>query len=140
MKQVRSRVGDVDAAGTGDCVEREDAMPVDCEKIIYSEEYEDYIIEYFGQGEEVREIYRTPCYQLLTSRLGVAYQKATDVMEAERNSLLIIPRCFGLLSSTQLMEESGIARVQRQPNLSLYGSGVLFGIVDTGAGVRIAPL
>lgn len=111
-------------------------MAVDCEEVAYSEEYEDYIIEYFGQGQEVGEVYRTPCYQLLTNRLGVVYQKASEVVEAEKNSLLILPRCFGLLSSAQTLEEAGIARVQRLPNLSLYGQGVLLGIVDTGAGVR----
>ncbi len=111
-------------------------MAENCEEAVYSEEYEDYIIEYFGQGQEVGEIYQTSCYQLMTNRLGIIYQRASEVVEEQRNQLLIVPRCFGLLSSAQVLESSGIAQVQRQPGLSLYGQGVMLGIVDTGAGVR----
>lgn len=111
-------------------------MATDCQEAVYSEEYEDYIIEYTGPEESIEELYRTTCYQRVDSRFAVIYQKAADVIPSERNTLLIMPRCFGLLSSAQTLEETGIARVRRQPNLSLYGQGVLLGIVDTGAGVR----
>ena len=111
-------------------------MAVDCQELIYSEDYEDYIIEYTGQEESIGERYRTSCYQLVNTRFGIVYQRGEDVVPEERDSLLIIPRCFGLLSSAQTLEETGIARVRRQPNLSLYGQGVMLGIVDTGAGVR----
>lgn len=110
-------------------------MAENCEEAVYSEEYEDYIIEYFGEGREVGDIYQTSCYQLLTNRLGVIYQRADEVDVEQRNQLLILPRCFGLLSSAQVLETSGVAKVQRLPGLALYGQGVMLGIVDTGAGV-----
>ena len=113
-------------------------MAQNCEEAVYSEEYEDYIIEYFGEGREVEEFYQTSCYQLLTNRLGIIYQRADEVDVEQQNQLLILPRCFGLLSSTQVLESAGVAQVQRVPGLSLYGQGVMLGIVDTGAGVRMA--
>lgn len=39
------------------------------------------------------------------------------------------------MSSSQVLESAGILKVQRQPALSLYGSGVMVGFVDTGDGV-----
>lgn len=107
----------------------------DCQEAIYSEEHEDYIIEYYGE-EGIGEVYQTSCYQLVNSRFGVIYPRQSEVPENQRNLLLVVPRCFGLLSSTQTLEEVGVTRVRRQPNLELYGQGVMLGIVDTGAGVR----
>lgn len=111
-------------------------MAVDCQEAIYSEDYQDYIIEYYEEpGESIEEKYRTSCYQIVNTRFSIIYQNRNLVVPEEENTLLLVPRCFGLLSSTQTMEETGIARVQRQPGLSLFGQGVLLGIVDTGAGV-----
>lgn len=39
------------------------------------------------------------------------------------------------MSSSQVLETTGVARVQRQPALSLYGNGIMVGFIDTGAGV-----
>lgn len=111
-------------------------MAVDCQEQIYSEEYEDFIIEYTGQRESIEEFYGVSCYQLVDSQFGVVYQPSREVVDSQRNTLLIMPRCFGLLSSEQTLDEADIFRVRRQPNLSLYGQGVLLGIIDTGAGVR----
>ena len=109
---------------------------MDCQDIIYSEELEDNIVEYGGQPGVIAEVYETECYQLVNSRFAVIYQEESGVDNTKRNVELEIPRCFGLLSSTQTLEETGVARVRRQPGLELFGQGVLFGIVDTGAGVR----
>lgn len=109
---------------------------VDCQDKIYSEEYEDYIVEYGSQPELVSEQYQTDCYQLADSRFAIVYLEGSAVEESRRNAELAIPRCFGLLSSTQTLEETGTARVRRQPQLELFGQGVMFGIVDTGDGVR----
>ncbi len=108
---------------------------MDCQDKIYSEEYEDYIVEYGSWPELVSEQYNTECYQLVNSRFAVVYLEGAQVDRRRRNAELEIPRCFGLLSSAQLLEESGIARVRRQPRLELFGQGVMFGIIDTGAGV-----
>lgn len=109
---------------------------LDCQDKIYSEEYEDYIVEYGNRPELVPEQYETECYQLVSSRFAIVYLEGAQVDSSRRNAELEIPRCFGLLSSTQMLEETGIARVRRQPRLELFGQGVMFGIIDTGAGVR----
>jgi hypothetical protein len=108
----------------------------DCQEAIYSEEYEDYIIEYAGREEGIETLYKTNCYQLAGSGFGVIYQQASRVEEKQRNMLLMLPRCFGLLSSGEALEAAGIAGVRRQPRLELLGQGVMLGIVDTGVGVR----
>ncbi len=108
----------------------------DCQEAIYSEEYEDYIVEYAGQVQNILDFYRTDCYQLADARFGIVYLKASEVIDRQRNMLLIVPRCFGLLSSAQTLEEAEITKVRRQPGLELFGQGILLGIVDTGDGVR----
>ena len=40
---------------------------LDCQDKIYSEEYEDYIVEYGNRPELVPEQYETECYQLVSS-------------------------------------------------------------------------
>lgn len=42
-----------------------------------------------------------------------------------------IPKCYGLMCQ-EALEKSGILALQRQPNLNLYGEGVVVAIVDTG--------
>lgn len=110
-------------------------MEENCQDIVYSEDYEDFIIEYTGQRQSIEEFYQVPCYQLVDSQFAIVYQRSEDVVSSQRDTLFIMPRCFGLLSSSQTMEEADIFRVQRQPSLALYGQGVLLGIIDTGAGV-----
>lgn len=106
----------------------------DCQDAIYSEEYEDYIFEY-SREKYIQGYYGVDCYQLANARFGVLYQKSSEVISSRRDTVLVTPRCFGLLSSTQTLEEAGVMRVRRQPSLELFGSRVLLGIVDTGAGV-----
>ena len=82
---------------------------MDCQDKIYSEEYEDYIVEYGSWSELVSEQYQTDCYQLADFRFAVVYLEGSAVDESRRNAELVIPRCFGLLSSTQTLEETGAA-------------------------------
>ena len=58
-----------------------------------------------------------------------------EVQSGINNGAFIVPNCYGLMSSSQVLESAGILKVQRQPALSLYGSGVMVGFVDTGDGV-----
>ena len=44
---------------------------MDCQDKIYSEEYEDYIVEYGNRPELVPEQYETECYQLVSSRFAI---------------------------------------------------------------------
>lgn len=102
-----------------------------CTDRIYSEEYTDYLLEYFEldqtlQGEE-RE-----CANIAANRYAVIYREGGKYMPRGNRDVCVIPHCYGLLSSQQVLESTGVARVQRQPGLNLYGQGVLVGFVDTG--------
>lgn len=108
-----------------------------CQDIIYSEDYEDFIIEYAGQEETFRGNIWGACIQRVDQQFGVIYQKRENMLETWRNTVLMMPRLFGLLESEETLEEAGVMQVRRQPGLALYGQGILFGIVDTGAAVRL---
>ena len=69
---------------------------MDCQDKIYSEEYEDYIVEYGNRPELVPEQYETECYQLVSSRFAIVYLEGAQVDSNRRNAELEIPRCFGL--------------------------------------------
>lgn len=107
-----------------------------CQDIIYSEDYEDFIIEYAGQEETFRDSVWGQCIQRVDPQFGVIYQNRQNMMESWRNNILMMPRLFGLLASDEMLDESGVTQVRRQSSLALYGQGILFGIVDTGAAVR----
>ncbi len=109
---------------------------MDCQDVVYSEEYQDYIVEYGGFEQLLEDSYAQNCYQVLSNRFAVVYLRSDEVVANQRNNLLTIPRCFGLLSSAQTLEVTGVNRVRRQSGLSLYGNEVLVGIIDTGAGVK----
>ena len=61
---------------------------VDCQDKIYSEEYEDYIVEYGSWSELVSEQYQTDCYQLADFRFAVVYLEGSAVDESRRNAEL----------------------------------------------------
>lgn len=46
-------------------------------------------------------------------------------------SYLSFPKCY-TLQSAKALEETGVSRIQRNPNFNLYGEGTLIGIIDTG--------
>lgn len=47
-----------------------------------------------------------------------------------------MPACYGLMSSEPALASAGITKVRNQPNLSMYGQGVMVGFIDTGYAVR----
>lgn len=110
-------------------------MDIECINRIYSEDYQDYIVEYTGVPSFLEEQYGDDCFQIITNRFAVAFSYGKEVESGINSGAYIVPLCYGLMSSAQVLEATGVAKVQRQPALSLYGSGVLVGFIDTGAGV-----
>lgn len=110
-------------------------MP-DCREQIYSNDYYDMIIN----TDEVADI--TPVEGVCTQRIGKNFivfyypRELFPVSDLISYAYSIIPKCFGLLDQTAL-EASGIIRLQNQPVLSLKGSGVMVGFIDTGERVII---
>lgn len=105
-------------------------MPENCVNQIYSEEYLDYLVEYFQQ--EDYEENEPNCYNVASNRFAVLYEPGDSYSSEVLTRAKVIPHCYGLLSSSEVLEASGIARVQRQPGLNFYGQGVMIGFVDTG--------
>ncbi|MEG0804862.1 MAG: S8 family peptidase [Lachnospiraceae bacterium] len=96
-----------------------------CLEKIYSNEFFDYIVE----KEKIPE---GSCAQTLNSRYDSIYYKGgKGKNNIQEGTYTAIPKCYTTLDQSAL-EESGILKVQSQPNLSLKGRGVLIGFVDTG--------
>lgn len=103
-----------------------------CTDQIYSEEYRDYIVEHIGDANLIPRWYSSDCFQVASNRYAVLYIDHRRVDFSDALDVYIIPHVYGLLSSEDLLEQIGVAKVQRQPNLSLYGQGIMLGFIDTG--------
>lgn len=110
-------------------------MDIKCVNRIYSEEYQDYIVEYTGFPNYLKSQYGDECFQLVSYRFAVAYHYGKEVQSGINNGAYVVPHCYGLMSSEEVLEATGVAKVQRQPVLHLYGNGVMVGFIDTGVGV-----
>lgn len=55
----------------------------------------------------------------------------TKVCDLGIYSYHVFPSVY-ILNSTVSLEKSGVGKVQRNPNLALFGNGVIVGIIDTG--------
>ena len=105
---------------------------MDCSKAAADSEYFEFIAEYNGVLENVKERFRTDCVQRINNRFSVAYvpDHGKGVLEEGNYPYNAVPRCFGLMD-TAVLEDVGVAQVRRT-DLNLYGNGVLVGLVDTG--------
>lgn len=101
-----------------------------CEQIITSEDTYELLVP---ADREPLENVLPDCTVKVDGRFSVWYYKRDRVPELSVQKYLYsaIPKCYGLLSAASL-EESGIARLQSLPTLSLTGQGVLITIIDTG--------
>lgn len=103
----------------------------ECRPMILSEDYADFIIEYGGDAVSVADRYDAKCLQVINSRYVVIHIPVSRMNEVTRFAYNAVPKLYGLMDTTS-MDASGITRLHRQPYLSLKGSGILIGIVDTG--------
>ncbi|MCD7826148.1 MAG: S8 family peptidase [Clostridiaceae bacterium] len=103
-----------------------------CNHAIYSEDYLDYLVEYYEENENEPDLQNVVCQQLVSPRYAVLYEPGQSYDTASVSNIKIIPRCYGLLSSDAMLETIGATRVQRNPNLNYYGNDILIGFIDTG--------
>jgi hypothetical protein len=100
---------------------------MDCREKIMSEEYRDYLVEWFIAPMD------SECEQQVNSRFRVEYMKGdgNPLQDLSVFGYRAVPKLYGFMD-TGNMEAAGILPLQRQPYLNLLGQEVLVGIVDTG--------
>ncbi len=98
---------------------------------ILSEDYVDGIVEYAISSEEYAQ-YAGTTINFINDKYAIVYVPRSRIPEKLIGSVAysVIPKLFALLDIVSL-EEMGVIRLQSSP-LSLKGSGVLLGFVDTG--------
>lgn len=111
----------------------EDQDTAFCEDVIYSEDYRDYIKEYFQDFSSIIRTYQPVCIEAIGGRYAVMHLAGETSMQRilEDYNISMIPALYGLLDTAGL-EDTGILYMHRNPYLNLRGSGVMIGIIDTG--------
>ncbi len=101
-----------------------------CRERILSNEYEDFLVplDRLSGEEEIGERF---CLQPVFEDLAVVHVDRAYLPPVQFYESSVVPKLYGLTDTTS-MEASGILRARDQPVLSLRGSGILMGFVDTG--------
>lgn len=107
--------------------------PEICKNFIYSNNYADYIVEFYKSATVLQSRYKPDCIQLLSSKYAIIYKKITspEMITPQYLGYSSFPKCYGLLDTTAL-EESGVLKLRRLPGIDLNGQGILIGFIDTG--------
>lgn len=106
-----------------------------CRDIIYSEDYIDFVIDLRRDVDYEFTLF-TECAQNVSDNYVVEYSdKALFDTLFSQLGYRAVPNCYGLMD-TQVLEETGVLRLRRQPYINLYGRGVIFGMVDCGIDYR----
>ncbi|MCD8231400.1 MAG: S8 family peptidase [Clostridiales bacterium] len=106
-----------------------DSNSFPCRDAIYSDDYYDFIIDYFADFP----MEEAACFQKVSNRFDIAYYPRSEMpdLSPEEYPYSSIPKCFALMNETAL-EDSGILRLQNPAGLDLTGQGILVGFLDTG--------
>ncbi len=104
-----------------------------CEEIIYSNDYADYVIEYSGDVNALLQVYNPDCVQILNRRFAIIHQRITGnpMVSLNQYGYATVAKCFGILDTSSI-EETGVLRLRRQPYIDLLGRDVIIGFIDTG--------
>ncbi len=101
-----------------------------CEEMIYSNDYADYMINYFDT-EETDNVYQDSCVNSIVDKIAILHQPRTQgyMTNLEKTPYSFIPKLFGLMDSGN-MEAIGVKQVKNSTGLD--GENVIVGIIDTG--------
>ena len=104
-----------------------------CEDMIYSNDYVDYIINFFEGYEGAEEIYRMGCVNPIMDKIAILHMpRSRDYLtNLERTPYSFVPKLFGLMDSSN-MEAIGVKQVKNSNGIGIDGENVMVGVVDTG--------
>lgn len=110
----------------------------DCAAYVYDEDVLDFLVKYDNNLAVEMKVLQPDCITTINSQFLVAYRNVYDRQGTllSANSLFQIgydriPKCYGLMDASAL-QGIGVESVQNLPGLSLSGTDVLIGFVDTG--------
>lgn len=86
-----------------------------CMEAAVSQEYQDYLVEYYGDEKYLTDKYGEGCYQIISERFAIAYVKGDEVRSGINGGAFFVPACYGLMSSEPALASAGITKVRNQP-------------------------
>ncbi len=104
-----------------------------CEEMIYSNDYTDYMINFFEGLEGAEDIYQMGCVNPIIERIAILHmpRSADALTNLERTPYSFVPKLFGLMDSSNI-EAVGVKSVKNPNVFGLDGENVIVGVVDTG--------
>lgn len=105
----------------------------DCIGVPASEEYKEYLIDYMTEEPFFEKDLSNYCVFPIGFNQSIVYMRSDESLTGRGRNFRynIIPKCYGLMASEEL-EETGVLRVRRSPQLGYRGGGTLIGVIDTG--------
>ncbi len=105
----------------------------DCIGVPADEGYQEYLVDYILDENLFENELSDYCVFSIGYNQSIIYIRSDNPLTGEdrRFRYNMIPKCYGLMASQEL-EETGVLRVRRSPQLGFRGSGTLVAIIDTG--------
>ena len=105
----------------------------ECIGVPADEGYQEYLVDYILDENLFENELSNYCVFPIGYNQSIIYIRSDNPLTGgdRRFRYNMIPKCYGLMASEEL-EETGILRVRRSPQLGYRGSGTLVGIIDTG--------
>ena len=105
----------------------------ECIGVPADEGYQEYLVDYILDENLFENELSDYCVFPIGYNQSIIYIRSDNPLTGgdRRFRYNMIPKCYGLMASEEL-EETGILRVRRSPQLGYRGSGTLVGIIDTG--------
>lgn len=105
----------------------------DCIGVPADEGYQEYLVDYILDENLFENELSNYCVFPIGYNQSIIYIRSDNPLTGgdRRFRYNMIPKCYGLMATEEL-EETGVLRVRRSPQLGYRGSGTLVAIIDTG--------
>ena len=105
----------------------------DCIGVPADEGYQEYLVDYILDENLFENELSNYCVFPIGYNQSIIYIRSDNPLTGgdRRFRYNMIPKCYGLMATEEL-EEIGVLRVRRSPQLGYRGSGTLVAIIDTG--------